>query len=138
MFCIHCGTELPDTAAFCRKCGRAVQEPIENPLSIPLEEVDEKGIICCVEVKEKFGIFPKDQLEFRAMVNRSGKDECVAVSPLFNAGVGDLYQSNKKNRRHVAALDSLIDDLRDSGWQVTPATGTGKAWYNRTITRGRK
>lgn len=135
MFCIHCGTELPITAAFCQKCGHPVQDTLKNPSS-PL--VEEKGTICCVEIKEKFGIFPKDQLEFRAIVCRSGNNECIAASPLFNAGVGDFYQSNKKNRRHVAALDRLIDDLRDAGWQVTAATGADKLWYSRTIARMRK
>jgi zinc-ribbon domain len=31
MFCIICGTENPDYARFCRKCGRLISEEVENP-----------------------------------------------------------------------------------------------------------
>jgi hypothetical protein len=31
MFCIICGTENPDYARFCRKCGRLISEEVEKP-----------------------------------------------------------------------------------------------------------
>ena len=31
MFCVHCGTENPDGARFCRSCGKPVAEGVRNP-----------------------------------------------------------------------------------------------------------
>jgi allophanate hydrolase subunit 1 len=28
MYCQYCGTELPDVAGFCQKCGKARQQPV--------------------------------------------------------------------------------------------------------------
>lgn len=55
MYCVHCGTALPDYAKFCRNCGKAVEvddskipktsEQTDSHHSVTLEEVVQKAVV---------------------------------------------------------------------------------------------
>jgi DNA-directed RNA polymerase subunit RPC12/RpoP len=59
MFCIKCGSQLPDDAAFCLKCGARQQSPAQAPpatTSPPQEAVKEiKCPSCGAPISPKFG-----------------------------------------------------------------------------------
>ena len=40
MHCIHCGTELPDEAAFCWKCGRPQQSSSDTDATYEVAVID--------------------------------------------------------------------------------------------------
>ena len=44
MFCIKCGTQLPDNAAFCFECGSKVEETPEIKSELVQEPVERYGI----------------------------------------------------------------------------------------------
>lgn len=41
VYCSECGEELPGKAAFCPKCGRRTGEPLEEGVSLPMDELRE-------------------------------------------------------------------------------------------------
>lgn len=41
VYCSECGEELPEGAAFCPKCGSRTGEPLEEGVSLPMDELRE-------------------------------------------------------------------------------------------------
>jgi len=57
MYCNHCGTELPNSAVFCTKCGKRQLNPITSPLESPTgPEKSKPGHISAVRKVTKIGI----------------------------------------------------------------------------------
>jgi predicted amidophosphoribosyltransferase len=52
VYCPKCGEELPEEAAFCPKCGRRTGEPLEEGVSLPMDEL-RKGLAEAGEEIEK-------------------------------------------------------------------------------------
>lgn len=58
MFCMQCGTELPDKAKFCMSCGARLMENIDNPLSGTSQEADP------IETDFTQGVMDDDEFSF--------------------------------------------------------------------------
>ena len=134
MFCVKCGNQLQDGAAFCSKCGSKVGEaPAAAPVSAPVEET--------VVVKSK-----KDFIYERFCLYMTVNPMLVGFNPSFgqleNYEEGangmvycELVASSRnalgktKNTRFGAVIEAVEADgnvvFKGAGPQlVTPLTGT--------------
>lgn len=68
MFCINCGTQLPDNAKFCFKCGAPIGQIISNPQivgdqNIPKNTFEDRISTVINEIKSKFKVVPAVELQ---------------------------------------------------------------------------
>ena len=130
MFCVKCGTQLPDGAAFCSSCGNKVGEV---PAAAPAQET--------VVIKSK-----KDCIYERFCIYMAANPLIVGINPTFgeleNYEEGangmvycELVASTRnalgktKNTRFGAVIEAVEADgnvvFKGAGPQlVTPITGT--------------
>lgn len=128
LFCENCGEQLSATANFCSKCGK----PRRADGSAKSEPEWETCEIIPELVTEKWGILPSDVMRFIARA-AGPKGQCiVGESKKFKAGLADYYQPDKKNKRHVEALEELAKKLVKDGWEQTDCEA---AWFNLKFRR---
>lgn len=132
-FCHNCGVPMPEDANFCPKCGKPVSS-VEEPAKLepPVEDNVEVAAETCMIVAELAGekwspLFPGDYIQFKARAGGPAGEFLAGESSRVKAGLGDYYEPNKKNKQHVKALDGLVEELKQAGWEQT---GKGDAWYN--------
>lgn len=118
MFCSKCGNQLPDSAAFCDKCGQKVEIKMLNPTKAELKQAITKGIsngstsqLSQVTVRKK-PIIP-------IIAAVSAIALCFALCMLFfvkpktnsseNGSLVLVYDSNQKITR-IVYNDALLDD----------------------------
>jgi ribosomal protein L40E len=163
LLCSRCGTELPNNAKFCLNCGAATStvqqsqpQPIENlpvfeqnhlinsaPQSrkstsyeiceILLERLPPSGCIFffdpyyCFFKAEVIGgdrrlVARTPDLVYKLMWLRKEKD-----------GDSDYFDSVKEIPEYKKAVDSLIGELTNEGWQLLAVKGNH--WYNYRLQR---
>lgn len=124
MFCIACGTELPDEAKFCFKCGKPTPCG-EIKIKIPEETCE----IVYEITGEKHGIYPRTLLRFKAQAQKADGEYCAGVSNEFEASIFDYPgRPEKKNKKHKKALELLTEKLKQNGWQEKESKG--KEWFS--------
>lgn len=75
MYCTNCGTELPENANFCLKCGVRTAKGVEGKVPLPYREIasdienrlEEAFATASEEIKRAFG---KAKEEVRKATNR--------------------------------------------------------------------
>jgi hypothetical protein len=124
MFCSKCGTEIPDEANFCWKCGKP-QRPDVSPVASTYETCE----IVYGVLKQNF-LF--DDLGFWA--------KAIGKNGTYNAGfspkifVGDKSLGPKSDiETNVNAHNALVKKLINDGWE--PTGGRGEAWFNLRFKR---
>ena len=130
-YCINCGAQLPDNANYCWQCGAPQQRPgisAAPGAAVPTEETCE---IVCDKVGEKWGIYPREIMQFKAVCDEQGQGS-IAVSPKFEVTAFQLAGPDRKNRRHRAAFEALTAQLAAAGWRETEK---GQQWFNRRYRR---
>jgi ribosomal protein L40E len=129
MFCIECGTELPDEAKFCFKCGK----PTAGGESKQKAEQETCEIVYEI-TGEKHGIYPRTLLRFKAQAKGAEGEYCAGISNEFEANLFDYPGSpEKKSKKHKAALDSLSEKLKQAGWQAEDHKGP--EWFSLRFRR---
>jgi zinc ribbon protein len=125
MYCIGCGTELPDDANFCLRCGK----PQKKGVKIADESVTEAKYETCEIGWDKAGLL---SLEFWA--------KAIGPNGVYNAGEVKFTPGPFRQREYpdndesnaCEALNTLIKQLTQDGWQ--PLT-RGPYWYNYRFQR---
>ena len=129
MFCIECGTKLPDEAKFCFKCGK--------PQECGILEVKTEQETCEIVYEiagEKWGIYPRTLLRFKALATGAEGEYCVGMSADFEANPFDYPgHPDKKNKKHIKALELLTEKLKQDGWQAEANKGT--KWFGLKFRR---
>jgi hypothetical protein len=126
MFCSNCGTQLPDEANFCWKCGRpqnqgsTVEEPRWEMCEIDWVAVDSfldaiRGR--CTGHLEAKAIGPKG-------IYIAGKTQEFSVSG---------YVPSPYDKKAKQMFDGLVAQLVNIGWE--PAETTSNAWYGNRFRR---
>ncbi len=125
MFCSNCGTQLPDEANFCWKCGKPQKTGVQ---------VDEPKWETCEIVYA--------DIRLAGPLSRTIQFWAKAVGPLgvynagestkVKAGVSDSYEPCEWNNKHVTAVNSLVAQLAKDNWQPLPR---GQYWYSYRFQR---
>ncbi len=137
MYCIYCGVKLPAEARFCHSCGKA--QP-EKAMTMNCEKAAQEELICEIiyqTIGEKWGIFPRDIGEFQArLVSTDGIKDNDAADNIINKSpkieiMSCSFKPDPKNKKHVKALEALVQELTNDGWVQQSQMGT--EWYNLTL-----
>jgi hypothetical protein len=131
LFCENCGEQLSAAANFCPKCGKPRHT---RPSPEPQPEWETCEIIPEM-VTEKWGIIPSDIMRFVARMEATKGHHTIGESKNFKAGLADYYQPDKKNKRHVEALEELVKKLVKEGWEQIDCNS---AWFNPKFRRQKK
>ena len=124
MYCVKCGTQLPDHANFCLKCGAPQRGGVAA--TVPPRRV--------VEIRDS-GIFEKGFLRekhknvFVAVDIGSGEE--IPISPPFKGSYyhsANQYGEIRDNFEAKQPLQSLMSQLTKNGW--TPEPRKGEFWYS--------
>jgi hypothetical protein len=124
MFCSNCGTELPNEANFCWKCGRPQKPDVEaepvryETCEIVWADVDKPGFL---------GMKPADFYFWARAIGPDGVYEAARSEELQNHFV--LY---KGLPIHRGAVDSVIATLVKDGWEPL---SRGEHWWNERFRR---
>jgi hypothetical protein len=122
MYCSNCGTEIPDEANFCWKCGKPQKQGIQ---------VDEqKWEICEIKSAWKQGLFSN---EYRFWAEATGPNGLynAGESPKFNMGATEVpWESGKEAH---APLRALMNKLAQDGWE--PLAAQGHHWFSYKFRR---
>lgn len=131
-YCTKCGAQLPDNANYCWQCGTPQQRPGTSAASDAAAVPEETCEIVCEKVGEKWGIYPRDIMQFRVVVYDQGGQRSIAVSPKFEVTAFQFEGPDRKNRWHRAAFEALAAQLMASGWRQVDK---GEKWFNRRYRR---
>ena len=124
MFCSNCGTQLPDEANFCWKCGKPQKS------SIQVDEPKWETAKIKFEVVKEAGFFSTSSIKF--IVEAIGPNGIY--DPLESqAFKGDMYnfpayQSAESTRVHEELVTKLVKD----GWE---STGEANFWFSNQFRR---
>jgi len=142
MFCIDCGTELPDEANFCWKCGKPQRQDVQSD-ETDWEPEWETCEIIYSKVEDNFVLGPK--LRFVAKATGPKGVYIAGKSPEFRGryqrdllvGIGVIkpdtsIPASLKDKGANEALANLINMLVKEGWE---STGKGLVWYNNLFRR---
>ncbi|MBN1485504.1 MAG: zinc ribbon domain-containing protein [Chloroflexia bacterium] len=123
MFCINCGTELPDEANFCWKCGRPQKEGVQVK-----ETRWETCEIVYQKLKEPF--FGDTEFQFWARAIGPEGSYNAGESPVFKcwSPKPESYSADASNA-HKALVSKLLAD----GWE--PTTNSDYSWWGDTFRR---
>ncbi len=123
MFCKSCGTQLPDDATFCMKCGTPQKEGVR-----PVEPKFETCQIMRVVVKPDSWTY-EEKMKFAAeVIGPKGKYN-ACESPVLTHNVQyDVYQ--KEFGHHV---DTMVNKLLHDGWEAVDSRGEN--WWNYRFKR---
>jgi hypothetical protein len=129
MFCGNCGTQIPDEASFCWKCGKPQKSGVQAP---------EPKWETCEIVRE---VVRKESLlsgaVFRWVAQAMGpKGQYLAGQSDTFKGTWNAYEwgsePKRDDERTGAALKGLVDRLLKDGWE---STGRGSEWYSQRFQR---
>ncbi len=141
MFCVNCGTQLPDDANFCGKCGTPQKSGSrigEGPTGTKWET--------CEIVREE--AVPSNWTEsftnaLSAMVMNPDPNKArfvkyiakaVGVAGVYVAGEakGKFDKGDRDSRSAVQSVETLVGKLAKDGWEPM---GKGEQWYNYKFKR---
>jgi zinc-ribbon domain len=134
--CSSCGTQLPEDAKFCLKCGKP-QKP-----GLPAEEVRwETCEIGEENVKQAGNLSVRENRFVGKAIGPSGV-YIVEVSATFKFGAGVLDPSSSAkypslrdwSKECVSILDTFISKLVAEGWEPI-GTQHGLRWYSYKFRR---
>ena len=130
MYCVKCGTQLPDHANFCFKCG------VPQKGGVPAAASSNRVVEIQMGYVEESGFLGKKMRHvFKAVDIGSGN--VVAQSATFRA---DRYLDDSSQVRYRESyeakqiLQSLMSELSRKGWSPEPRKG--EFWYSYFLRGG--
>lgn len=120
MFCIVCGTELPNEANFCWKCGKPQNEQANVPE--PRYETCE----ICIDLLRDSVFGKKTYRIYVRAINSKG--EYIVAEQEFKSNRVEIYYDDVAKPIHQQMIKQLVQE----GWQPT---GRGEAFWNDTFRR---
>ncbi len=132
MFCVACGTQLPDEANFCLKCGKPQKADVRAPEPAPKYETCE---IKFEVVKEALFGVGDDDLRFWA--------EALGPQGIYNAGESPVFKgtggwAGPSKDQGLSALNALLQKLGGDGWDPlvpNPQHPDPQHWYGYRLQR---
>ena len=124
MFCSQCGTQLPDDANFCLKCGQPTGQA-------PAGVGPEKWEHCQIERKCSAGF-----LGLRAWTMCWFWADAVGPAGRFSAGESRKYSDLTGEEGMQAIHNELVQQLIHGGWE--PTTERGEDRFQRRFRRPAK
>lgn len=131
MFCVKCGTKLPDDANFCLKCGVPQQQGnafIEE--KVPWE-------ICTVELADiKHRNFGKSEYQFVAEATGPSGIYVAARSDVFRGDPGTILWDERSEPEAQRALAQILGEAMADGWEPwqSPRSGSND-WFKHQLRR---
>lgn len=117
MFCINCGTQLPEEANFCWKCGRSQKPGVQTE--------EPKWETCEIEPEqENAGLL---RTMFSLQTDRYNY-VAKAVGP---KGIYMVAETGFVDN-HEKAVQTLVSQLVQQGWE---SMGKGERWYSYKFRR---
>ena len=124
MFCVNCGTQLPEDSNFCLKCGKAQKAGVQ---------ADEPKYETCEIVwyldKGNNMPFKKYKMYFWAQAIGTKGVYCADKSPVFSSFAP---YPDARNENQVALLNEFINKLVSDGWQ---SLTRGQDWFSYRFQR---
>ena len=134
MQCFNCGTELPDEAGFCWKCGRPQAPTSEPDADFEVGLVDCKLVTDARQFSSWLGShdwFHGARLQFVAQASGPSGNYVAAESPVFKAEAE--FPPPDDDPRSQRVYQKFVMDLVDQGWEMM---GTqGGEWFNQRLRR---
>ena len=126
MFCVKCGTQLPEDAAFCYKCGTPIQVAASAP---PVREVLET-----LEIEARIQGTGANRLRFIGMAQSPDGEEKIFEAGWIDIGRGTPIDDLTSLPRQMAEseLAQINKQLLSDGWL---RIGKGHAWYSNRYER---
>jgi len=129
MYCWNCGTQLPDNANFCSKCGKQ-QKPGEQPIEPNLKE--EKWETCEILFDSQYQLGRGWIFWFWAKaIGPEGEYSAGSSGQLLAGPIFD--KPNSDNRETKMAHSELVAKLVSDGWEPVPNKGSN--WWNDRFRR---
>jgi len=127
MYCSQCGTELPQDASFCHKCGKLVGRGTEHA-GVEWE-------FCQIVYNFNYGL-AKRALWFSAKaVGPNGVIYSAGESPKHESWFGEDWP-NAANPKHQEIHQQLVEMLTKDGWEAIPELPErGRGWWERRFRR---
>ena len=123
MFCSKCGTQLPDEASFCWKCGTPQRSNVRT--EAPQWET------CEIEWEPQFGTFSNGGHFWARAIGPRGVYSAVKSQYFKTDGFMSAI-SFPKGKECIAGQNALVKQLVKDGWEPT---GKGREWYSDTFRR---
>jgi len=121
MFCSYCGTQIPDDASFCNKCGKSQKAGGSS------DEI--KWETCEIAYQQTTnGIVWEAGYFYAEAIGPTGVYEAARTSPLT-----EYSGPSSDNERVVQAHRGLVTRLTLAGWE--PTGDKGKNWWNYRFRR---
>lgn len=120
MYCIHCGTELPDQANFCWQCGKPQRAQAPSPAAHEL-----RWESCQIEwaVVSSAPSQAKLWADARGSQGSYNAGEVLYAVPVLTPGSKQTESAHKE----------LVAQLTRAGWEALPERG--EAWFNTRFRR---
>ena len=119
MYCINCGTQIPDEANFCSKCGKLQTSKIEK-----VEETKWETCEIAYTVINQGHLLSNRRMMFWA--------NAIGVNGNYNAGESVPFEQyttppSSSDQRALAAHREFISQLTKNGWES--AGDRGEDWW---------
>lgn len=122
MICLNCGTQLPEDANFCSKCGK--------PQRGGTRTESHKWELCEIKVKFYRGIFDSNFSFCAESIGPKGPYS-ISESKKFNINPDAARLSQKETVQ--LSLNKLMTLLIQDGWELLPEQGS--SWYSYKFRR---
>ena len=118
MFCLKCGTELPDDAAFCVKCGYKIGEAISGEKETNCDGKPQETSIEDTEIRE-------DKIEKNPKKKKKGKKGLIIVLLLLlciPAAIYGLYELNSSAKKDIEYMsENTIAETKNYSFRFIDA-----------------
>jgi hypothetical protein len=130
MFCIFCGTQLPDGAGFCSKCGKPQQQGIQNNIPAQLEPTWE---VCEIMFDKRNAGIGGQVYWFYAEVLGSKGLSTIGKTEELHVGSHYFDFPKSSDRMAIDIHTKLVNNLLTEGWE--PVTERGISWWSYRFRR---
>ncbi len=127
MFCMNCGTELPDEANFCWKCGKPQKQTVPAGGSEPVAEPQWET--CQIVFAQTHQGFLGKKGMFKVEATGPNGTYSVCQTPEFPVGA----EPDRDNLQVQKVHNALVARLKNEGWEITGIRGT--KWWESEFSR---
>lgn len=120
MFCDYCGTQVPDDAPYCTKCGAAMQKPLQSPMQTPAN--NGFSVDTMLKDKKQLGLLSWAIAAVLAVVMIIGYfvavnttlEDTPLLSMLLSDGEREEFRETRlEMKERVDDIREMIDDVED-------------------------